>query len=350
MSCKHCSLACVVVSSFVVMLASGCGGSERATVAIEYVLNPSVGLPPGMNSVAILDAKVNEVTDTKWSELGANYIQHLITESHELYGTDLQVADRKHTSSVMKEQDMAAAGMVASANPGATAKQLNVQGLIMTEINVKVETHKGKGRTISGLSAAAFGGHGWGGGGGSVRTEEGETVSRNITVQTDFKLVDAATSKNWTTHSPKPYRQSDKTKISPFFGSSKTEASLTPRDEIIGAAVETGARQFVSKLIPCAVRYEVELRSSSQENCVQGIKYVRGDMFAEAMSQFKMALAEDPDDDRAAFAAGVCCEAKGNFDEALKYYKLAAVAKNEPTYLEAKDRMAENKDRIRTAE
>ena len=345
---KRCRVACVIVSSCLLLTAAGCGGSEKATVAIEYVLNPSVGLPPGMASVAILDSQVNEVTDTKWSEMAANYIQHLIQESNEKYGTSLQVADRKHTSTVMKEQDMAAAGMVASSNAGAMAQQLNVQGMIMSEINVKVETHKGKGRTISGMDFFGHGGHGWGGGGGSVDTTEAETVSRNITVQTDFKLVDAANQKNWTTHSPKPFRASDKTKVSPFFGSSKTEASLAPRDKIIGAAVEAGAREFVSKLIPCAVRYEVALKSSGQENCVQGVKYLRGEMYEEALSEFKMALSEDPEDDRAAFAAGVCCEAMGDYDQALSYYKRAAMAKNRAEYAQAKKRMAENVDRIRT--
>ena len=343
-----CRVACVIVSSCLLLTAAGCGGSEKATVAIEYVLNPSVGLPPGMASVAILDSQVNEVTDTKWSEMAANYIQHLIQESHERYGTSLQVADRKHTSTVMKEQDMAAAGMVASSNAGAMAQQLNVQGLIMSEINVKVETHKGKGRTISGMDMFGYGGHGWGGGGGGVDTTEAETVSRNITVQTDFKLVDAANQKNWTTHSPKPFRASDKTKVSPFFGSSKTEASLAPRDKIIGAAVEAGAREFVSKLIPCAVHYEVALKSSGQENCVQGVKYLRGEMYEEALCEFKMALSEDPEDDRAAFAAGVCCEAMGDYDQALSFYRRAAMAKNRAEYAQAKKRMAENMDRIRT--
>ncbi|MCP4589878.1 MAG: tetratricopeptide repeat protein [bacterium] len=346
---RYRNLACVVMSACVMVLAAGCGGSEKATVAIEYVLNPSVGLPAGMASVAILDAKVNQVTDTKWSEMAANYLQELIQEANHKYGSSLQVADRKHTGSVMKEQDMAAAGMVDSPNPGALVKQLGIQGMIMAEINVKVETHKGKGRTISGLSAAAFGGHGWGGGGGSVDTEEAETVSRNITVQTDFKLVDAANQKNWVTHSPKPYRRSDKTKISPFFGSSKTEASLTPRDEIIGAAVEVGARGFISKIIPCAVRYEVSLKSSGQENCVQGVKFLRGEMYAEALSQFQMALAEDPDDHRAAYAAGVCCEASGDYAQALSFYKRALTAKNKTEYVVAKKRMDENMDRIRTA-
>ena len=259
------------------------------------------------------------------------------------------MADRKHTGTVMNEQDLAAAGLIDSPRAGAVVKQLGVQGLIMSEINVKVETHKGKGRTISGLSGFGFGGHGSGGGVGSVDTTEAETVSRNITVQTDFKLVDAATQKNWTTHSPKPYRASDKTEVSPFFGSSQTEASLTPRDEIIGAAVEAGARQFVSKLVPCAVRYEVELKSSGQENCVQGVRYLRADMFEEALSQFRMALQEDPEDHRAAFAAGVCCEAMGNYDQALSYYKQAAMAKDRTAYVLAKKRMSENIERIRTA-
>ena len=341
---KYRSLACVMVFAGMVVLATGCGGSEKSTITIEYVLNPSVGLPPGMTSVAILDAKVNEVTDTKWSELAANYVQHLIQESNEKYGANLQVADRKHTSTVMKEADMAAAGMVASANPGATAKLLNVQGMVMVEINVKTRVDKGKGTTVSGVPGLGFSRYGLGSG---ANTKEVEKVSRHITVQTNFKLIDAATSRDWTTHT-ESHNQSDKTKISPFFGSSRTESSLTPRDEIIGAAVELGARGFVSKLIPCAVRYEVELKSSAQENCAQGIKMMRGDMFEEAMSQFKMALAENPEDHRAAFAAGVCSEALGNFDQALRYYKQASMGKNVAEYVVAKKRIAENKNRIRT--
>ena len=68
------------------------------------------------------------------------------------------------------------------------------------------------------------------------------------------------------------------------------------------------------------------------------------------LAQFKMALADDPQDDRAAFAAGVTCEMLGRYDDALRYYKQACVMENEPEYLEAKKRMDENKDRIRTDE
>ena len=303
-------LVVVALLSGVVFGAIGCGSKERAVVEIQYALNPS----------------------------------------NERYGTNLRLADRKHTSTVMKEADLAAAGLMASAAPGKAAQLLDVQGVVMAEINVKVEKHKGKGTTISSLWGGGGGGHGWGSGHGGASTREVEKESRHITVQTDFKLVDAATSENWVTHSPRPYRRTDKTKVSPFFGSAKTEEAMTPRDEIIGAAVEIGARQFVAKIIPCTVRYEVELRSSGQENCAKGVAYLRGDMPEEALAQLKIALVEDPDDHRAAFAAGVTCEMMGRYDEALKYYKQACVLENEPEYLEARKRMSENLDRIRTGE
>jgi len=333
-----------------VLMGAGCAGAERATVEVHYVLNPTKGLPPGLDSVAILDAQVNTVTDKKWSELAANYVEHLIQESNEKYGASLRVADRKHTSSVMKEADLAAAGLVASAKPGAVAKLLDVQGLVMTEINVKVEKHKGKGRTVDYMSLWGGGGHGWGHGGGSVDSTEVDKESRHITVQTDFKLVDAATEENLAVHSPRPYRQTDKMKVSPFFGSAKTEADMTPRDAIIGEAVELGARQFIAKLIPCAVTYLAEVESSGQENCVEGVKLLRAEMHAEAAEQFKLALAEDPSDHRAAYAAGLACEATGRYSEALEYYKKACYVKNQPEYIEARKRLSENIDHIRTEE
>ncbi len=343
-SMSRLTLACLACCLFGTVV--GCGSKERATVAFEYCLNPSKGLPQGMTAIAILDAQVNEVTDRKWSELAANFIQDLIQDSNDRYGTKLRIADRKHTSSVMQESDMKAAGLVASSQAGQVAQVLDVQGLIMAEINVKVETHKGKGTTISGLSG--FGGSYFGG--GSVQTREVDKTSRSITVQTAFKLVDTTTSENWATHSPSPYQQTDKTKVSPFFGSAKTEEAMTPRDEIIAAAVESGAREFVSKMIPCTVRYEVQLESSGQENCARGVSYLRGDMPTEAIGQFKAALMENPDDSQAAFAAGVACEMMGRYQEALGYYKQACVLEDDPNYVVARKRMAANADRIRPGE
>ena len=56
----------------------------------------------------------------------------------------------------------------------------------------------------------------------------------------------------------------DKTEASPFFGSSQTEAELTPQDKIIGTLVEKAARQFISRLVPTKIDVEAEEASGGR--------------------------------------------------------------------------------------
>jgi tetratricopeptide (TPR) repeat protein len=66
---------------------------------------------------------------------------------------------------------------------------------------------------------------------------------------------------------------------------------------------------------------------------------IRGEDWEGALQAFKAALAEDSQDDRAAFGAGVVCEKLGNYEEALKYYRNACVIEDELEYAEARDRV-----------
>lgn len=318
----------------------GCA-TERAIVSISYVVEPSKGLPPGMNSVAIMDSRVNTVTDRKWSELAANSIQARIQDANDKYGANLRIADRKHLAEGLAEQDLAAAGITSGYSAG--GKVMEVRGIIESEINVKVATKRGTQSTISG-----FGGFGGGrSGGGHIDTREVETVQRSITVQTTFKLVDTVNNRNWITYSPAPYSRSDRTHTSILFGSSQTEAELTPRDEIIGAAVERGIREFVGKIVPCKMEYELPVESSANANCVQGVRMLRAQAYAEALSYFRAAVAENPNDDKAAYAAGVAAEASGDYQAALDYYRRAYGLRASARYKRARDRLFGHIARIR---
>ena len=336
--CTVTILAAVIAVPFLV----GCASSERAVVRISYVVEPSQGLPQGMNTVAVLDSKVNEVTDRKWSELAANEIQHHIQQANNRFGSNLNVVDRKHLGEVMGEQDLAAAGLT-DANVNELGKLANADGLIESEINVKVEAHTGKASTITGLG-------GWGGhrsGGGHIETGEVDTVSRNIAVQTSFKLVDTRTNRNWVTYSPPLFTQSDKTKAFFLFGSSRTEAELTPRDEVIRAAVATGVQGFISMIVPCEINYEVTVESGGSEASAAGVKHLRAQAYGDALAAFQGAVAEDPGDYRSLFGAGVAAEAAGDYDTALDFYRRAYGAKPDPQYQAARDRLAEDIGRIK---
>jgi hypothetical protein len=324
----------------------GCSATERAYVDFSYVVEPERGLPQGMDTIAIMPAKVGPTTDPKWSDMCVTVMQSLVNESRNRFGTDITVAERRDAQVVWDEADLAAAGM--STGSGVRGGQvLGTQGTLLSNINVKVETHKGKQRTLSGLDVFGGGGHGWGWGGTDIQTSEVETVTRNMTVQTEFKLIDTANGKVWAHHAPRTYTATDRTKASPIFGSSQTEAELTPRDRIIAALVEQGAREFISQLMPCRIDVQANVKSSSNADCIQGVKMLRGEMYDSALGMFKMALSSNPGDDRAAFGAGVACEAMGQYDDALRYYKRACAERQSLEYQEALNRMKAYGYRIR---
>jgi hypothetical protein len=316
----------------------GCQSVERAPVSFSYVIEAQRGLPPGMDTIAIMPAKVGPTTDPKWSDMCVAILQSLVNESRTSFGTDVTVSDRRDTQVTFDEAELAAAGLSTTEAGGTGGKLLAAKGMILSNINVKIEKYIGKQRTLSGLGLAGFGGHGWGGGSADIRTREVETVTRNMTVQTEFKLIDTGNNQVWEHYSPKTFSATDRTKASPIFGSSQTEAELTPQDEIIVALVEQGAREFISRLMPCRINVDTVVLSSTNANCVRGVELLRGEMFDEAFSMFEVALADNPRDHRAAFGAGVAAEATGRYDEALRFYKRACIDADSAKYREARDR------------
>ena len=332
---------CLMVS-----LPVGCQSAERARVHFSYVVEPERGLPQGMKTITIAPAKIGPNTDPKWSDLCATTLHSLVNESRNRYGTQVTVSERRDAQVTFDEADLAAAGM-STGKPGSGGQLLAAQGAILSNINVKVELVQGKQRTLTGLFLSGGGGHGYGGGATDIQTDEVETVTRTMTVQTEFKLVDTANGQVWAHYSPRAYNATDRTEASPIFGSSQTEAALTPQDQIIMSLVERAATEFISQLMPCRVEVIAEVFSSSNANCTQGVKFLRAEMYQEALSSFKLAMSENADDYRAAFGAGVASEAMGRYTEALRNYQLACAGRDADTYREARDRMKTYGERVR---
>lgn len=303
--------------------ASGCksgggGSKEIAMVTVSYTAKPTMSLPRGMDTVAVLDSGTTNATEAKWSKMAANMISGLLGEASRKSGGKLKVADRKNLTRIMAENDLALAGLVDGANAAKAIKVLDVQGLIDSSITVKVEKHKGKGRTITAANIASWR---WGGG---IRTEEVDNVSRNITVQCTFRLQDKSNKIVVERVSP-TLRKTDKTKTSPFFGASKTEAELTPRDKIIGELVEKEVRRFIGQFLPVEIEETIQVQASKNDSCKAGVRFLAAGEYDEAIGMFKQAIAADEEgqDKHATFGMGVACEAKGSLDEALKHYRTA---------------------------
>ncbi len=316
---------------------AGCA-TERAIVQYSYVVEPTKGLPEGMKTLYIAPAKVGPTTDAKWSDLSATILKGLVNESHSRYGTDITVTDRRDTQVTFDEADLAAAGM-STKRGGSGGKLLAADGAILSNIEVKTTLAHGAQRTLSGLNVWRAGGRHWRGGSVDVDTEEVETVTRHMTVNTEFKLVDTNNNQVWEHYLPRTYSSTHRTNASPIFGSSQTEAELTPEDQIVAELVERGAREFISRLMRCRIDVEAVVVSSTNKDCISGVKMLRAEEYDAAIGYFKAALANNMDDHQAAYGAGVACEATGRYDRALKFYNRANAGLESRRYRIARDRM-----------
>ncbi len=349
-------LACLSVA------AAGCGTKKEAfNVTISYVLQPTKPKPEGLSTVAVLDAGVkgdmneDEARAQRWSKLAADMMESMIHDSAEKFESGLTVAKRRDTEKVLAEQDLKMAGLVEGGSAVQAAKLLDVQAIITSELNVIVEVKKSTKSTFDITSLYGGGGWHWGYGGGTVSAREAEAISRNMTLQCKFSMIDAGTGEALYEYAPKPFRKHDSKEPSPIYGRSSGEADLDSVDQYIGELVEEGTREFVSQFIPCEAEYSYELESSGNEASAMGVRLMRAEDYDGAVQNFKQALAEDPEDDRSAFCLGVTQELRGDWKEALAAYKrscaMPGVDEEDMTkYLAAKDRVADQMDRVRRAD
>lgn len=351
------SLILVVVGGMVVM--AGCGASkETCTVTVSYTLQPTEQLPEGLVTVAVNEPEV-EATEAgtedadrakKWSRMAADMMEDMIIKANKQHNTGLTIAKRRETKEIMRESDLQSAGLTQTEGTGEPAKLADVQGLIKSSLNIRNEVKKGTSRTMSAMSVAAWAGYHWGGGSGSMDTEQVENVSRNLTVQCSFSMYDKAGNPLFQ-YSPKPFRKHDREKPGFFMDGSRTEADLDPADGIIGDLVDQGVREFVGMFIPCPVEYKYAVESSNNKSSALGVRNLRAGLEEQAIEALKTAVADDPDDHRSWFCLGLAYEKVGQYDKALEAYRRAAVApglEEQETlkYTAAIERLEQHKDRI----
>lgn len=302
---------------------AGCSKGPTAIVEFTYTTQPKQPLSEEHMQIAVKNANMAGDTDefdqSKWSTMTADLIQYNLERAAEDHNIPLKLVDREHMKLALDEKDLAASGITESDDNLEMSALKGAKAIITSKVTIKIDKQKGKGRTVDALSG--FGSR-WGGG-GSVSTTEVDKESRNITVQCQFQFKDAATNDILVSHNGKPSQNFEKGKTNPFFGGSKTESDMTPRDKIIGEMIDYQLRQFMAKFVPVTIEATVEVKGTSDEACQAGIKALVIEDWETALSHFKQALSEEPNSDKVLFAAGVACEKLGRLPEALKYYKQA---------------------------
>jgi len=344
---KHLS---TVLSLTVLAAVAGCGPKKpTATILFSSLRQPTQPLSEQYMKIAVRNAQMKgdtgEYDQTKWSKMTADLLRYYLQEASEQHGVPIKLVDRQHVAMAMEEKDLAAAGITDNGDDVASAAIKGANAVVTSLVTIKIDKQVGKKRSIKAMNLFA---HAWshgGGGGGGVDTEQVDEEARNITVQCQFQLKDAGSNDIVVSHSTRPSQDFTRTKASSFFGSSKTEADMEPRDKVIGGMIETHVLDFLAKFIPTESRFAVQVKSSGHEMSREGVRILvyaeTPEQFAQALTSLKQAIAEDPDDHRSLFAAGVCCEKLNKTAEARKYYRQAAsLSSKDPQYAAAVARVS----------
>lgn len=320
---------------------AGCGPKSRtASISFNRMIEPKATLSEQYMEIAVMNAQMGgdtgEYDQDKWSRMTADMMQFYLEQASEKHNIPIKLVDREHLKMAMGEKDLAAAGVTDGGDNIASAQVQGAKAILTSKVTIKIDKQVGKKRSIDAMSVI---GSAWGGGGG-VDTEEVDEEARNITVQSQFQLKDSATNDIVVSHNAMPTQDFSKTKASPFFGSSQTEADMTPRDKVIAGMIESQAKDFLAKFVPVEIESKVTVESGKNEKCIAAVNSLNAEDYDSALTNFKQAIGENPDDHRALFGAGVCCEKLGQTDDARKYYKQAlSLDSEEPKYKAAVERI-----------
>ena len=115
--------------------------------------------------------------------------------------------------------------------------------------------------------------------------------------------------------------------------------SPPPLGDTLRQLLDSCVQDAVAGLGLRRVTVKERLEGGTTEAVRAGNKLAQAKDYAAALAAYKKALAADPDDDGAAFNAGLACEAMGDLQNAEKYYSLAAGTMSLDRYLRARNRV-----------
>lgn len=388
----RCSGWVAVVACLVgVMGALPAAAKEKQVVTVSYMLAPDRTLPPEIRAVAIIDSGVESIDgikgnarEKKWSLIAADIIEAMLQGDTECGPTGLTVVQRRATKQILDEQDLQLAGIVEGDAAMRAGKLLAVQGLIASTIRIQIDTQRTVKSSVdwTGILGGPLGGpapprgrevhyrpgpggprspyenpyrrrsveRSPGGGGFGVPSREVEEISRNLTVQCSFRLMDATTGATVVQFSPPVFQKTDKKSPDFLFGGMMDQGDLDPVDHFIGELVERACREFVGKMAATRVAYTYEIIGRGKEG-ESAVRAIRADDYATAVRLFEAAHQEEPEEHDTVFALGVTYELAGDYPRALECYRRLVSMEdmdedNLPVYLEAKKRLTAHLPRI----
>ncbi len=317
----------------VCIMTAGCKKRSKAFVEVAYTEKPALGLPEGLHTIAFIpftqaiedEAGIYTAREKKWGDVIVSSIAEKMQYYARKYDIPLKIIEREAVATIMKEKDLADAGLAEENKALQLGKLSKAQAICFGKVVIDIQTVSGKAKTVSFKKTSS---------GLVPKTEYKKRIKRTITVAATVKLVATATDKSILTFN-KRYSNTIDLKPSALLGSDASAADLSPEDDVIMTLITRIVDDFVAQLMPHEVHRRIPLAKVKSKSAKSAVKLARVGDYDEAISLLKDAIELKPQDHGAVYNLGVMYEVKNQLEKALKYYKRAYSIKDKDLYLTA---------------
>ncbi|MFA5864119.1 MAG: tetratricopeptide repeat protein [Phycisphaerae bacterium] len=309
---------------------------RKDIIDLVYVEKPVVGLPHGLKAIAFIPFSqvvedkegIFSAREKKMGDELTSAIAQRMQECSRQFDIPLNIVDRESVAAIMKEKDLADAGLAQESKALQLGKLAHAEAICFGRMTIDVHKVEGTSSTFRPVP----GRHGI-----RLDQEEVRSIRRTITVSATVKLVATATGKSILTFNK---RASDTVERKPglIMGEDAQEIQLRPEDEVIERLFNQLVDEFVGQLLPHEIRLEVKVVEPKNKLSKMALKFMKTGDYEKAIELFQEGLASKPDDHAALYDLGLAYEITGNLKNALKSYEQAYRFKDKDYYLDAAQR------------
>ncbi len=333
---------------------------RKDMMELAYVEKALVGLPPGLKAIAFIPFSqaiqdkegVFSAREKKMGDEITAAIAQRMQEVSRQFNIPLNIVDRESVAAIMKEKDLADAGLTQEDKALQLGKLANAQAICYGRMSIDVHKEEGVSKTFRPVFST----------GervtvhrdpyrphrrvitreptinGGIQSEPVRQIRRTITVSATVKLVSIATGKSIVTFNRRLMETAER-KPSLFMGEDAQEIQLRPEDETIERLFNAMVDEFVAQLLPHEVRFEVKVAGPKAKLAKTAAKFLQAGNYDKAIELFRESLESKPDDHAAHYDLGIAYEISGQPKKALECYERAYSLKDQDIYLEAVQRI-----------
>lgn len=310
---------------------------KKDEILISYVAAPTMGLPKGLDAIAFIPfsqavedkENIYSPREKRWGDEIIAAIAQRMQQTSNQFKIPLKLIERESVVAIMKEKDLADAGLAEEGKAIQLGKLARAQAICYGRVAINIRTVEGQGKTLHFAPTED---------GIRIQPETARRLRRTVSIAATIKLVATGTGRNILVYNN---RLAETKELKPriVMGEDVQEIEFQPEEEVIERLITRIVDEFVGQLLPHEVHTIVKVAGVKSKLAKSAVKFLKAGDYEHSVQLFREAVEVKPDDHGAWYNLGLSYEAVGDLPSALKAYERAMRIKDVGYYFDAIQRV-----------